>query len=191
MPHSTFLPKVASAELDHIFTLTCGERSRTSRVEGPHSTPARPGRAGFTLIELVLTLGLIIIIIGISVAIINPGKQLAKARNSERSAEVNTIMLALGRLLASQQGNFSCSSGPLPTSTRIIASSGTSTYNLGPCLVPGFVNALPYDPSASGTHYTSVSNYNTGYAILTNTTSGQITISAPSAELGQTISVTR
>lgn len=146
---------------------------------------------GFTLIELVATLGIIVAVLGLSIAVINPAKQLAKARNSERSSEVNTIMTALGRFLASEQGSFVCSSGALPTSTKTMASTGTSTFNMAPCLVPSFLVNMPYDPSVVGAHYASTADYNTGYTILQNATSGQITVAAPGAELSQTISVAR
>jgi len=68
--------------------------------------------------------------------------------------------------------------------------SASGSYNIAPCIVPTYIAAMPSDPSASGTFYYSPSNYNTGYSIIINA-SGSITLSAPKAELGKTISITQ
>jgi len=49
---------------------------------------------------------------------------------------------------------------------------------------------MPFDPSVSGAHWTSTTNYDTGYTILQDA-SGRITVDAPGAENEQTISLTR
>ena len=50
---------------------------------------------------------------------------------------------------------------------------------------------MPYDPRDTGAAFTDCTNYNTGYTIIQSTTTGRITVNAPSAELGKTISVER
>lgn len=119
----------------------------------------------------------------------NPAGQLAVARNNTRSANLQAIRLALGQYI-SDQGNetFSCASaGPLPTTTTIIESTGG--YNLAACLLPNYVPIFPVDPSASSAAYVSTANYDSDYTIMRNA-SGSITLSAPNAELKQTISTT-
>ena len=70
------------------------------------------------------------------------------------------------------------------------STAGAGNYNIAPCLVPIYAFSLPFDPVATSGHYASVSDYDTGYSISI-ATSGVITLSAPYAELGKTISITR
>ena len=145
---------------------------------------------GLTLIEIIVALALIVILSATYFIVANPGGQLASARNGTRSKNLQAIMLAVRQNIA-DQGNetFSCASGALPTSSTVMASASGS-YNIAPCLVPDYIAVMPVDPSASSASYFSASNYNTDYTIMQNA-SGSITLSAPNAELNQTISITR
>ncbi|MEK7212539.1 MAG: type II secretion system protein [Patescibacteria group bacterium] len=149
-----------------------------------------PNRRGYTLLEIVITLGIITILLAITLVLSNPGKQFSKARNTERWSEVNIIVNAIGQNISDNRGQFACVTGAAPTSSIKMASA-TSTYNIAPCLVPTYLVIMPYDPTATSSHYVSNSDYDTGYFILRNATSGRITVSAPSAELGEAISATR
>ena len=149
-------------------------------------------KRGFTLIELTVTIAIIVIVAGMLFTALNPAQRLAQARNSERKSELNAILSAVREnIVDTRTGLFNCAAGDVPTTTKKMASTGTSTYNIAPCLVPTYIFALPFDPKTAGAHYTSTSDYNTGYTILQNATTSQITISAPGAESGQSISVTR
>lgn len=147
-------------------------------------------RDGFSLVELIVALAIVAILTAATLILINPPQQLAKGRNTQRQSNVTYILNAVVQNTADNAGAFSCSTGPIPTTTAIMAVS-TGSYNIAPCLVPTYLPSLPFDPTASGTYYTSVTAYNTGYAILSNASTGRITIAAPSAELSQTISITR
>jgi prepilin-type N-terminal cleavage/methylation domain-containing protein len=146
---------------------------------------------GFTLFELMITIALIAIITGVYLIAANPAGQLASSRNTKRKSDIQTILLAVRQNVADQSNEqFSCSAGPIPTSTtRMKNASGG--YNIAPCLVPTYIFNLPFDPSATGTHYTSNMDYDTGYSIAINASTGQITVSAPYAELGKTVSITQ
>lgn len=147
---------------------------------------------GFTLIELVITISLIVIITGVYFLAANPAGQLASSRNTKRQSDLQSIMLAI-RQNIDDQGNeqFSCAAGPIPTSTTRMTSSAGG-YNIAPCVVNGTGSyglfTFPFDPSATGTHYVSTSNYDSGYFIVMSSSTGQITLTAPSAELKKTIS---
>lgn len=145
---------------------------------------------GFTLIEILVVLGMIAILATVVLIAINPSRQFAQARNSQRISNVNAILNAMGQNLADNRGLFTCAAGTLPTTAKKIAT-GAGNYDAGPCLVPTYLSALPFDPSGAGAHYTSTTDYDTGYFVATATSTGRITISAPSAELGQSISITR
>jgi prepilin-type N-terminal cleavage/methylation domain-containing protein len=148
-------------------------------------------RKGMTLIEIVITITLMAILVGVYFVVANPAGQLASSRNSERFLHLQAIMNAVTQNVA-DQGNrqFSCSSGPLSTSTkRMTSTAGAGNYNIAPCLVPTYLAFLPFDPSTSSARYNSVSDYDTGYTISINASGTVITLKAPAAELGKTISV--
>ena len=142
-------------------------------------------RKGMTLIEIVIVIALITILTGIYFLAANPAGQLANSRNQERSLHLQTIMNAIRQNIADQNNEqFACATGALPTSTsKRMASGGASgTYDIGPCLIPTYIFSLPFDPSATSGHYTANTDYDTGYNIQINSSTGQITLSAPYAE---------
>ena len=132
---------------------------------------------------------LIAILAGIVIAALNPGRQFANARNSARHAHVNTLMNAISANMAENSGTFTCATGAIPAAATTMAT-GAGTYDIGPCLVTDFLSSMPFDPSAAGAHWTLVTDYNTGYSIVL-AADGRITVAAPSAENGESISLTR
>lgn len=146
---------------------------------------------GFTLFEIVIVVAVLAILSGVGIIMINPAGQLASARNQERSNHLQAIMLAIRQNIADQSGEtFSCTSGPLPTSTKRMTSDAGG-YNIGPCLVPYYLSTLPFDPSTSSARFVSASNYDTGYTVIWNASTTQITLSAPASELGRVVSSTK
>ena len=141
---------------------------------------------GFTLIEILLVIGLISILAAIVIVAINPARQFAQARNTQRSSDVNAILNAVHQNMIDNRGNWNCTTF-LPTSATAIASS-VSAGDICECLVDIYLPAMPFDPSP-GHSYTDCSDYDTGYDI-SQSSGGRITVSAPSAE-DTTISVTR
>jgi prepilin-type N-terminal cleavage/methylation domain-containing protein len=144
--------------------------------------------AGFTLIEILIVIGIIAILAAAVIIAINPGRQFAQARNTQRRTDVNAIMNAINQNMVDNNGSFDfsdCGATSFPDSATNIASDGT---DLCDCLVPDYVAELPVDPSTGS--YTSCSDYDTGYQIASSTGS-RIEISAPEAELDKTINVKR
>lgn len=149
-------------------------------------------RRGLTLIEIVIAVALIAIVAGLGFLAMNPVGQLASARNSQRSFHLNGLMNGIRQNMADTSGGgFTCESGSLPTSTAKKIATGAGDYDIAPCLVPTYLPTIPFDPSATGAHYTSNDDYDTGYTIIRNATTGQVTLNAPAAEMGKIISVTR
>ncbi len=149
-------------------------------------------QGGFTFVELLMVIAIIAIMAVITIIYLKPGDRLAKARNNQRLTDMTVIMNAIGSRAADNRGVFetNCAAGAIPTTATYMAN-GAGNYNIGPCLVSAYLAALPFDPKTSGAHYTSTADYDTKYRIVRDATTGRITISAPGAELSQTISITR
>ncbi len=138
----------------------------------------------FTLIETLLTIGLITFLASIVIIAINPARQFAQARNAERQEDVTTILNAIYQNMA-ENGEWSCPVA-IPTTTSTLSHSDCDICD---CLVPTYIAEMPVDPVDG--YYVDCNHYNTHYEIVKDPNTKRITVSAPDAELGKTISATR
>ena len=148
-------------------------------------------RKGFTLIELLLTLTIIVASTVAFIIFLNPTGQLAQSRNSQRQLHLNALLNAIRQNIADNRGTFSCINGDIPSTSTKKMGIGAGNYDIATCLSPTYLFGLPFDPATTSARYISNTDYDTGYLIIKNTSSGLITLSAPAAELNQNISVTR
>lgn len=143
--------------------------------------------SAFTLIEVLIVIALIAILAAITIIAINPQQNFQDARNTQRSADVNTILNAITQFSA-RQGNLITDldgGNGLPDCTTPGAANigtGTGNANLVGELVPTYVVSIPIDPQGTG-------ETDTGYTVCTTGT-GRVRVSAPLAE-STTISVER
>lgn len=147
--------------------------------------------AGFTLLEVLLVVAIIAILAGIVIIAINPGKNLADARNSQRQADVTTVLNAVYQYALDNNGNLPASI--TTTATEICktgASSCTSLVDLSAVTTSGkYVPSLPIDPQCP----TNCNANGTGYKISKDATTGRVTVTNAgiNVEQSKTISVTR
>src|SRR5258706_7313690 len=142
---------------------------------------------GFSLIELLVVMGILAVLSAIALIAINPAKQFSQANNTKRRSDVNAILNAIDQYAADNKGTLPTN---INTTNLQIANSGGA--NICADLVTKYLAAFPRDPlTMNGTPVTDCTSYGTNYWVFKSATDSRVTVSAPAAELSETISVTR
>lgn len=142
-------------------------------------------KKGFTLLEILLVVASIAILAGIVIVAINPGKQLGDTRNSQRRADVNTILNAVYQYTIDNDGTIP--SAITETVTEVCATGAPSCTSLIDLSVlttdEKYLVTIPNEPQKTNAN-------GAGYNI-SKSANGRVTVEAQFEEQGATISVTR
>ncbi|HEY4516791.1 MAG TPA: prepilin-type N-terminal cleavage/methylation domain-containing protein [Candidatus Paceibacterota bacterium] len=131
---------------------------------------------GFTLIEVLVVIAIIAILAAIVLVAINPAQRFRDARNSQRRANVESILSAIQQNMVDHNGITTCT---LPAAATVIRSTAGGA-DLSACLSV-YLAILPVDPSAAAAHWTTAADYDTGYTVMQVAGTGQVTVAAPQA----------
>jgi len=144
-------------------------------------------KKAFSLLEILLVVAAIAILAGIVILAINPSKQLADTRNSQRRIDVNTILNAVYQYAIDNNGNLPatiaatttygiCRTNPTATTTCTDLSVLTTDEK--------YLVSMPIDPLGA------VNTDDINYRVI-KTVNNRVTVWANAPEQGVTISVTR
>ncbi len=141
---------------------------------------------GFSLIEILVVVALIIILATITIVAINPGKNFRDTRNAQRASDVNSILNAVtqyttdGKPLSAFGTIAECTDGATPIGTTTGGTHADLTTLTE--AANDYIVSIPMDPSGGTAE-------DTGYTICTIGT--RVQIAAPNAEDGKEIVVKR
>lgn len=155
--------------------------------------PSKTSRQqGFTLLEILLVVAAIGILAGIVILAINPNKQLGDTRNAQRSVDANSFLNAVYQYTIDNKGTLPAT---IPTSADCLGTATNEICKSGAASCAGLIDltvltanqkyivSIPQDPTGASTN-------GAGYHIAKNA-NGRVTVCAPDAEQGATISITR
>lgn len=143
---------------------------------------------GFTLIEILVVIGIIAILAAVVLIAINPARQFQQANDSQRTSNVNAVLNAVGQYMADNKGVV-----PSDVDTGF----EDITQELCEDLVPTYLPALPTDPlstfdgvAIAEADCDDLDTGNSGYEIQQNA-DDRIIVQAVLTEIGPDITVTR
>lgn len=158
---------------------------------------------GFTLIELLVVIGVLTVLLAIVLIAVNPARQFSLANNTQRRSDVNAILNAVHQYAADHKGNLPAN---VTTQEKTICKGNVNVtcpannINLCTDLTTAYLADLPRDPKSAITdpdpltgNLCAASGFDTKYTIVSTGVLGnnRVTVKAPSAELSETIEVTR
>lgn len=149
-------------------------------------------KKGFTLIEVLLVIGLLAILASITIVAINPSRQFAKARDSQRVSDVYSILSAIHQYSLDNEEAFpeaiSTEEGEICKTGNITCTSLTNLSVL--TMNEQYLQSLPVDPMCSDGVNQYCSEGGTGYYVKL-TENGRITVSSQNIELSEPLFVTK
>ncbi len=144
-------------------------------------------QGGFTLIEILVVIGIIAILAAVVLVAINPAKQFRAANNTQRQSNVNAILNAIGQYAVDHKGDISlldiAEGDPDVVGNYDVIGSASGDADICDDLVPTFLPALPVDPTGGDdSPITDCSGtYDTGYQVLKDDV-GRVYVRAPETQ---------
>lgn len=135
---------------------------------------------GFTLIELLVVVGIVGILAAVVLVAVNPGRQFASARDTQRRSDLYSITNAVYQFATENNGSLPVT---ILTTPELIGTD-PGNVNLSTDLVPTHISAIPQDPSGGTAG-------NTLYTIYQDTNGRIIATAASELNPGTVIQVQR
>src|SRR3990167_1070697 len=115
---------------------------------------------GFTLVELLVVIGILATLLAITLIAINPARQFSQSNNTQRSSNVNAILNAIHQYAADNRGALPAG---ITTTDQTISDTGADICT---DVITRYMAALPIDPSLTGGSVTNCgAAYATGYNV--------------------------
>ncbi len=157
----------------------------------------RKSNKGFTLVELLVVIGIIVILLSVVLVAVDPGKRLKQSRDAVRRQDVGDIIESVLQYAADNNGSFPSGIDGTAGSYQVLGTNTTgcnttcsavttavaSCLDLSSTLVPTYLASIPIDPSVG-------TAANTYYAI-DKSAAGRITIVSCNPENTSSISIQR
>lgn len=106
---------------------------------------------GFTLIELLVVIGILGILMAVVIVAVNPSRQFAQARDTQRKADLSAVTSAIVQYSVDHNGNLPSAGSP---AVPVITTTPIDVAGLAAFLVPDYIAAVPADPTPGFAAYT-------------------------------------
>jgi len=141
-------------------------------------------QSGFTLIELLVVIGVIAILAAVVLVAVNPGRQFAQARDTQRRSDLYSITNAIYQYMAEHNGRLLDNDGNPATDnfpdSPVCIGTQAPCYDLSiagddpDTLIPTYVAGVPMDPQTGTPEDTDYTIYKDVNGRIVASASGEL-----------------